>query len=160
MVTRVNLCRLFILNWQKFYYYFFLICSLYGFRDAVTIKNLDEAKIDRLENFIKNGVVNKIEKFETKAHVVLDKQMFFGEYVDDTEAFEICLGDRVQLQEVASYAKRMFEDAGPSYFSYKKNPKLVNTIDCGYLGRLFIDKISEKKMLTKTKNWHRYFMEV
>lgn len=101
------------------------------------MKNIDDSIIDSLEVFVKTKILALIAKDEAAAN--LDTSMFFGKFHDE-KSFEISLGERVQLKEVAQFTSRIFETDGPLYFADKKNAKLSNfhkTIECGKLGRLF-----------------------
>lgn len=114
-----------------------------GFRDAVTIKNIDDELIDKLETYIKDDIAAVLAKHENAANngLTLDRTMFYGIYADDPSKFTISLGEKVQLKEVAKFAGKKFDNAGPSYFADKRKSKFVKvfrTVDCGNLGKMFI----------------------
>lgn len=75
--------------------------------------------IDALQEAIRNEISTKINKIPTET-LKLDKSMFFGEFESNPESFQFSLGERIQLKEVAAFAKEKFEIHGPSYFSDKK----------------------------------------
>lgn len=123
--------------------------SFHGFRDAITIKNIDDIIIDSLEKFIQEKITGVISKYETTTK--LDKSMFFGIF-EDGKDFNISMGERVQLKEIAAYAKKICDTVGPLYFCDKKNAKIVNfnnTVDCE-IGRLFIEPIGYDETKLKT----------
>lgn len=94
---------------------------------------------------------------ESNSGLMLNKSTFFGYYTQNPKLFEISLGERIQLKEVAIFAKQKFETDGPSYFCDKKNLKLIsfsNTIDCGDFGLLFTNKgsvVNKTKEIDKNK---------
>lgn len=149
----IFLCRNFLvefkLNNNTYIVFLLTFCSLCSFRDALTIKNIDDALINNLEKYINDEVLEKIIKFEKKTKLILDRKMFFGDHADEPNSFKITAGEREQLKEVALFAKEKFEKRGSSYFSKKKNHNLFNTIDCGNLGRLFVDEINYGSRMDK-----------
>lgn len=129
------------------------INSLYGFRDAVTIKNIDDEVIDKLEKFIKDDIINILTNIEAAAEdgFKFDKTMFFGNlHAKNPDSFNIVLGERYQLKEVATFTKSIFDSFGSSYYADKRKSKLVkylNIIDCGNLGKFFSSDCSKTKVM-------------
>lgn len=138
---------LFVINWYihiftptKFIItILFSIFSLCGFRDAVTIKNIDETVILYVENYIKTDLVKLLLKNDEE----YDRCMFFGKrYATDPESFVFSLGEKIQLKEIAIFANKIFNKPGPRFFSANsgKMKNILDTINFRDTGRLFIDK--------------------
>lgn len=114
--------------------------SLCGFKDAVTIKNIDDAVIDHVETFIKNDLIERLEKFSVNITDESQITMFFSYlFKDNPKSFQFSLGEKIQIREIAEYAARKFNINGARYFCDKKKIKagILETVTLAHLGQLF-----------------------
>lgn len=113
--------------------------SLCGFRDALTVRNVDDTVINSIEEYIKTDLPAILEEH----CITLDKAIFFGNiYKPDPIKFKFSLGERIQLKEIAAAVETMLASDGIDKFKENKNAKFerrlhTSTVECRTLGRLF-----------------------
>lgn len=99
----------------------YVLYSLFGFRDSLTFKYVNDDVINQAEQFIANDVSNMIDKWQAKdINLIIDKTAFFGEiYENDPRSFKFLIGDRLQLKDLASYVKKIVgeNNEGISHFA-------------------------------------------
>lgn len=92
-------------------------CSLFGFRDALTFKSIDEDIVNQVEQFIANDVATMIERWQTKdPNLIIDKKAFFGVFHEDSpRLFKLSIGDRLQIKELVDYVNRIVNSTEPTH---------------------------------------------
>lgn len=88
-----------------------------NFRDAITIKHLDETHIQYIENFKRNRLPKIVINWKTSnnSSMIKDEDFFGPVYCFDPTLFEFTPGDRFQMAEIATYVKECTLKT-PNYF--------------------------------------------
>lgn len=92
-------------------------CSLFGFRDALTFKSIDEDIVNQVEQFIANDIATMIERWQTKdPDLIIDKKAFFGVFHEESpRLFKLSIGHRLQIKELVDYVKRIVNSTEPTH---------------------------------------------
>lgn len=130
-------------NWKqpKMYCKFFSLC---GFCDAITIKNINELIIDKIENYVKKDLVSLIQKLRSlETPTLVNEADFFGNtQLFDPSSFKFSIGERIQIEEIASFLKSIVAGSNLKYGikNFTNKSKIVNykgTVVYPHFGRFF-----------------------
>lgn len=115
MVNRYCFC-----HWLRFSLQKNHIFSLCSFRDALTIKDINDSHINYVENFIKTLLPGIVANWKTRGNATpINDEDFFGPiYVFDPSTFEFTPGDILQINQIVDYVKKNYSDPniGPQHF--------------------------------------------
>lgn len=110
------------------------VYSFLGFRDSLTFQHVDDAQINKVENFIKTKLPAVLTNLKSRenAEPINDEDFFGPVHVFDPLQFDFSPGDRLQIMNVAKYVKEKLSDtnAGARYFDPNKSKTVRPNYEC------------------------------
>lgn len=104
---------------------------MYGYRDALTIKTIDDKIISEVENFVKNDLEGYLAEFEQSSPKErYDRATFFGNYyASKPSSFKLAPGEKAQIREMVAHVKGVADkhnkpNSGIKYFGEKKTREI------------------------------------
>lgn len=79
-----------------------------GYKDAISIKSLDERRIKDIEEFVRNDMEHRLIKNGVKES---DYIHFYSDFVDCKDKFRFSPGDKDTMVNVAEYARSIVDPA-------------------------------------------------
>lgn len=88
-----------------------------NFRDALTIKHINETHIEYVQNFIRNRLPKILLHWKSlnNSSVIKDEDFFGVAYCFDHTSFEFSPGDRIQITTIAAHVNKITLET-PNYF--------------------------------------------
>lgn len=148
-----------------------------GFANAISFKDIDEADIDSVENYIKydalNNAVDRLEQsvegdFDSVSFCLHHQQLIeiFGEiHASNPSEFRFERGDRMRIRCIVEYVKDIVDGAGKlkglGHFELKRKTKPANILMPLQKKRtLNVDKKPKKSINELKSELHRRILDV
>lgn len=138
----------------------FYLSSICGYANCASFREINDADIDFVQNFVKNELLKRIEEkcsmLETKFSDE-EKECFFGMYALSINEFKLVMGERRTITKIVKHLIELYEQKGKEQFAkhFELPPKHkfkntnVENFSCGlFFGEKTVRSKQTKKMGT------------
>lgn len=119
--------------------FFFHLCSLCGFGNAITFQHVDSEAIKYTEEFIKNDLKSILDNWKAENEQTVNCKDFYGSSNSNQAEFKFLMGEMILIGELNTHVKNIIKKHSLNYFSLKT--KDGKRRKCGFDGTNYIENV-------------------
>lgn len=128
-----------------------------GYANGLSFKEIGEADIQYIENFVRNELQNRLLEIcerNDNSFGECEKQFFFGIYASSVSEFKFLRGERIQILAIADILRKLIENNGAEAFKKDFEPPKTFKICKGGVIQSSVGLVYAEKKHQTTTNKH------